>query len=128
MPTRTSSTRSPASRRATPARRSSTPSSRRSSTTRRGSAQRRGLAGGWLQRRQPEPKGVKKAISTARGAVPSGKGGVLAAAGLALAGVAGAALRKRSRHEETPEYRATTTPPVSGPPTNTVTTPPNTSA
>lgn len=121
MPTRT--TRTTTSR---PRRTTSAPSTRRGTSARRGSTARRGVAGGWLQRRHPEPKGVKKVLSK----MPTGKGGI-AAAGLALVGAAGVALRKRGNdngsHASTPT-RVDTNPPVSGPPTSTVTTPPNTTA
>jgi len=125
MPTRTTRpTRTPSARRSSRPRRATG-----TSASRRGAPARRGLAGGWLQRRQPEPSGLKKAMSTARRALPHSKGSI-AAAGLALVGAAGVALRKRGgedgAHDHTPTTR--TSPPVSGPPTPTVTTPPNTSA
>src|SRR4051794_22517703 len=62
--------------------------------------QRRGLAGGWLQRRQPEPSGVKKALSAVSRAFAgarSKKGPAAAAAGAALVTAGGLALRKRQK-------------------------------
>jgi len=98
-------------------------------SARRGTPSRRGIAGGWLQRRQPKPSGINRVLSTARRAIPGSKGS-LAAAGLALVGAAGVAVRRRGNdhdaHDHTPASNVN--PPVSGPPTQTVTTPPNTSA
>jgi len=133
MPTRTTrSTRTPAAGRSSrPRRAAGTSSTRRGASARRTSTARRGLAGGWLQRRQPEPSGIKKAMSTARRALPGSKGSsAVAAAGLALVGAAGVALRKRGQDHDAHDHAPTTSvnPPVSGPPTATVTTPPDTSA
>jgi len=64
--------------------------------SRRPSPQRRGIAGGWLQRRQPEPSGINKALATARRALPRSKG-ALAAGGVAILGAAGVIARRRTR-------------------------------
>ncbi len=128
MPTRTArSTPSSRATRITGTRRASP--SRRGPSARRAATRRRGIAGGWLQRRQPQPKGIKKVLLTAR----RSKGrSAFAAVGLALAGAAGVAFRKRDRGDELPHEKTTpagdTSPPVNGPPTPSVTTPPNTSA
>lgn len=76
-------------------RRSSTAGTRRFSghamTARRHAApQRRGIAGGWLQRRQPKPSAMQRIM----GKMPGRKG----AGGLAaLAGAAGLAFKNRNR-------------------------------
>lgn len=66
-----------------------------------GGTQRRGVAGGWLQRSQPKPKGIKGALSglgrsKPRSAGKSKRGG--AAGGMALAaGAAGLAFKNRDK-------------------------------
>jgi hypothetical protein len=66
---------------------------------RRSAAQRRGIAGGWIQRRPPQPTGARKALAAVKGAVPASKGASAAAAGLALLGAAGLAYRRRDKPE-----------------------------
>lgn len=98
---------------ATHTRRSSIPASRRATgTSRRRAAvpQRRGLAGGWLQRRRPQKQSaLKRAVSGLGGALPRKakhasassstgrrRGGMVG--GLAvLAGAAGLALKNRDK-------------------------------
>jgi hypothetical protein len=113
----------------------------RSGTTRRRPAvpQRRGLAGGWLQRSQPRQSRVKRMLSGVTGALPraskgrstsSRKGGRRGTAGglALLAGVAGLAFKNRdkvaslarrddaSRNEYVSAPDATpVTPPAAGP-------------
>jgi hypothetical protein len=66
---------------------------------RRPAPRRRGIAGGWLQRRQPEPTGLGKAIATVKRAAPASRHGSLAAAaaGVAALGAAGLAYGRRNR-------------------------------
>lgn len=107
MPTRTARpTRTPS--RASAPRRTT---GRRSNAT----ATRRGLAGGWLQRRKPQPSRKSKAAAAAKNALPSGKSAA-AAAGLALVGAVGVALRKRGEHDEQRPAPVTTAPIPSTPP------------
>jgi len=92
--TRTSSTQRPRT------------STRRPAVRRSATPQRRGVAGGWLQRsRPPKQSGLKRALSGAAGAIPglsksrpgsSGRGGK--AGGLALlAGAAGLVFKNRDK-------------------------------
>jgi hypothetical protein len=83
MPTTTRARRSPAAG----TRRFSGPAM---NARRHAAPQRRGIAGGWLQRRQPKPSTMQRIM----GAMPGRKG----AGGLAaLAGAAGLAFKKRDR-------------------------------
>jgi LPXTG-motif cell wall-anchored protein len=93
--------------------------SRRTTTPRR-----RGIAGGWLQRSQPEPSGVKRAVRTVTRALPSSRPGTkklsaAAAGGLALLAAGGLAFRKR--HEASPggDHSRAATPVGSPPPVTT---------
>ena len=107
-----------------PPRRSTTPthSSRAWATRSRHATapRRRGIAGGWLQRSQPEPSGVKRAVATVRRALPSSRPGsktlsAVAAGGLALLAAGGLAFRKR--HDGAPDVdHASAVTPVGSPP------------
>lgn len=59
---------------------------------------RRGLTGGWLQRRQPEPTGMKKAMRTVTHGSKSKP--AVAAAGAALLAVGGLAFRRRGKSDD----------------------------
>ena len=120
--------------------RSGTTNRRAAAASRRHVAQRRGIAGGWLQRSQTQKQsGIKRAMSGVTGALPSlgkkrssssssrmGKGGK--AGGLALlAGAVGLAVKNRDKvasiarrddgAEDRPDLGATTpiTPAATGP-------------
>ncbi|MDA0138688.1 hypothetical protein [Solirubrobacter deserti] len=73
------------------------------------------MAGGWLQRRKPAPSRKTKAVGALKRGMPGTKGA--AALGVALAGVAGAVLRKRKSSNESAPTAApgSTVPPT--PPT-----------
>ena len=125
MPTRTARPARTGTRTSTPSR---SAASRRRSTPKRSTPKRTGVAGGWLQRRQAPTSRKSKAVGALKRGLPSGKKGSSAgvAAGLALLGAAGVALRKRTGGDHSSDVPATpTTTPVTpaAPATNVTSTP-----